>query len=49
MKLETGASGTVSKLCEAAAGDGVDPADEGDVDLAVEGGDDVGELVPGER
>ena len=42
-ELETGASGTVSKVVRRPAMDGVDVAVEGDVDLAVEGGDDVGE------
>ena len=44
VNLETGASGTVSKVVRMLAVDGVDVADEVDVDLAVEGGDDVGEL-----
>ena len=43
----TGASGTVSKLVRRRAVDGVDLAVEIDVDLAVEGGDEVGQLVRG--
>ena len=45
MNLESGASGTVSKVVRMPGLDGVDEADRGDVDLAVEVGDDVGQRV----
>ena len=43
--METGASGTGRRGCGSGAFDGVDEADEDDVDLAVEVGDDVGEFA----
>ena len=45
--LETGASGTASKVFAEAALDGVDPAGHFGVDLAVQGEDEVGEVVAG--
>ena len=47
MNLETGASGTVSKVVRRPPLTVSIVAVEVDVDLAVEGGDDVGQLVRG--
>ena len=46
-ELETGASGTVSKVVRIRFVDRVDPAVEFEVDLAPAGGDDVGQSVGG--
>ncbi len=46
VKLVTGTSGTVLKLVRRAPVLGADDAVEVDVDLAFEGGEDVGQLVP---